>query len=318
MEKDYDIAAIGELLIDFTPIKSSPGKAAYERNPGGAPANVLVAASKLGKKTALISKVGDDCFGHFLKDTLERENVCTRGLVVSAEQATTLAFVTLDNAGDRTFDFVRKNSADVMLNADELDEELLRSCKILHFGSVSLTVEPARGTTFEAVKQAKKSGAIISYDPNYRPLLWRSSTEAIELMRQGLKYADIVKVASDELVLLTGESDYLSGAKQLLEGGARFAFVTLGDQGCFYASATGESGFVPAYVVDTVDTTGAGDTFIGVVLSRLVDCDFCPDASELRNIVAFANAAGAINTTKRGAISAMPSYEEICELCGNM
>lgn len=315
-EKCFDIAAIGELLIDFTQIEAVHDKAVYERNPGGAPANVLVAAGRLGKRTALISKVGDDSFGRFLKETVEAEGVCTRGLVVSAEHPTTLAFVTLDAGGDRTFDFMRRGSADVMLSADELDRELLNSCKVLHFGSVSLTDEPARSATFEAVKAAKAAGAVISYDPNYRPPLWKDSAESVRLMRKGLEYADIVKVSDNELELLTGETDYQAGLRKLLEIGARFALITLGAEGCCYASAAGETGYVPAFKVNTIDTTGAGDTFTGAVLSGLLDCNFNPGDGELRDIVAFANAAGALNTTKRGAISAMPSYEEICALCG--
>lgn len=310
-----DITAIGELLIDFTSLKIEKDRAVYEQNPGGAPANVLVAAQKLGKRTALIGKVGNDCFGRFLKSTVESENICTVGLVVSDEYPTTLAFVTLDEAGDRSFEFLRRKSADVMLTESDLDGALLDSCSVLHFGSVSLTDEPSRGATFKAIARAKEAGACISYDPNYRPLLWRDEAEAVELMRKGMRYANVIKVADNELTLLAGETDCLKGARKLVENGAKFSFVTLGERGCCYASASGECGYVPGFAVDVVDTTGAGDTFTGAVLSRLIDCKFSPAEGELEEIVRFANAAGALNTTKRGAIPAMPSLEEICALC---
>ena len=313
-EYEYDIVAIGELLIDFTPLKTEPGKVAYERNPGGAPANLLVAAQKLGKRTAIIAKVGNDIFGRFLKSTLEKENVSTENLIVSDEYPTTLAFVTLGDDGDRTFEFLRKKSADVMMFSGDINPGLLESCRILHFGAVSLTSEPSRSTTLDAVRTAKEAGALISYDPNYRAPLWGDETEAKSIMREAMKYADIVKVADNELELLTDETDCLKGARKIVEMGAKFAFVTLGPEGCCYAASNGENGSVPGYEVNAIDTTGAGDTFTGAILSKLIDCGFAPKKGELRNIVRFANAAGALNTTKRGAIPAMPTQEEINSL----
>lgn len=314
MGKQFDLIAIGELLIDFTLLKSDSGKVAYEQNPGGAPANVLVAAEKLGNTTAIISKVGNDIFGRFLKRTIEAERINTRGLVVTDENPTTLAFVTLDNTGERTFEFFRKNSADVMLSKADLDFDLLNSCRVLHFGSVSLTDEPSRSTTLEAVCLAKKAGAYISYDPNYRQPLWKNQDEAVNVMRKALLYADIVKVADDEIKLITGEREYRAGARKIMEAGAKFVFVTLGRDGCYYAASNGESGYVPGFEVNTVDSTGAGDCFVGAVLNGLINCGFSPTAGELLEIVKFANAAGALSTTQRGAIPSMPSRSEVEKL----
>ena len=311
MEKRFDVVAIGELLIDFTPLKFAPGNVAYERNPGGAPANVLVAAEKLGNTTAIISKVGNDIFGRFLKSTLEAEHIDTRGLVVADTNPTTLAFVSLDSKGDRTFEFLRKNSADIMLSKEELDIDLLNSCRVLHFGSVSLTDEPSRKATLEAVSIAKRAGAYISYDPNYRPLLWENQDMAVRLMRDALQYADIVKVADDEIGLITGEREYSAAAQKILEAGAKYVFVTLGREGCYYASSNGENGYVPGFEVNTVDATGAGDCFTGCVLNGLLNCEFSPAEGKLLAIVKLANAAGALSTTRRGAIPAMPERSEI-------
>lgn len=314
MAKSIDVVALGELLIDFTPLKSDEGKACYERNPGGAPANVLVMLSRLGKRTAIISKVGDDGFGHFLKETVENAGVDVSGLIESPSFNTSLAFVTLDSSGDRSFDFVRRNGADVMLSQQELSLDLIDACRVFHFGSVSMTGEPVRSSTIAAAEYAKAHGKIISCDPNYRPLLWSSEAEAVEVMGNLLRLADVVKVSAEELALLTGEKNPEEGAATLLEAGARFAFVTLGEQGCCYAARSGAHGRVPGYRVQTVDTTGAGDTFCACVLSGLLDCAFSPKQGELERIVDFANAAAALSTTKRGAISAMPCVQEIHNL----
>lgn len=311
IDKQIDVVAIGELLIDFTPLPAADGKACYERNPGGAPANVLVMLEHLGKKTAIISKVGCDSFGLYLKSVLESENVDTSGLTISRDYPTTLAFVTLNADGDRDFSFFRKYSADVMLTLNEINHGLIDSALVLHFGSVSLTAEPSRTATLETVSYAKASGKMISYDPNYRPLLWRSERDALAEMRAALDYADIVKISDSELELLCGEPDAEKGAKMILNRGAQFVFVTLGADGCYYAAANGESGHVPGYKVDAIDTTGAGDTFCGAALSGLLDCNFKPEKGRLREIVSFANAAAALNSTRRGAIPAMPYENDI-------
>lgn len=312
----FDVAALGELLIDFTPAGvSEQGTALLERNAGGAPANVLAMLARLGKKTAFIGKVGRDSFGLFLKKTLEDSGIDVSGLVVSDTEPTTLAFVTLDDQGERSFDFYRSGSADVMLRAEEVPVQLLEGCRIFHFGSVSMTDEPARAATLYAARQAKTMGKLVSYDPNFRPALWKNREEAVEAMRSGLAFADIVKVSDEEVELLTGQTDFAAGAQALVDGGAKLALVTAGERGCWYAAACG-AGYVPSIRVDAVDTTGAGDTFLGALLSGVLDCG-CPveDIVEdkLREIIRFANVAGALCTAGRGAIAAMPSREQVLE-----
>lgn len=313
--KTFDVVALGELLIDFTPAGvSERGAALFERNAGGAPANVLSMLAILGKKTAFIGKVGQDSFGMFLKKTLEGRSIDVSGLTVSNAEPTTLAFVSLDEKGDRSFDFYRTNSADVMLRKEEVPVELLRSCRIFHFGSVSMTAEPTRDATLYAARRAKELGALISYDPNFRPALWSDREEAIRVMRTGLAFADIVKVSDEEVELLTGHKDYLAGARALVDTGAKLALVTAGEQGTWYASASGDAGHVPSITVNAIDTTGAGDTFLGALLSELLDCGESLEqlsAEKLREIIRFANAAGALCTTGRGAIASMPKREQI-------
>lgn len=225
----FDIVALGESLIDFTPSgENSQGMALFARNPGGAPANVLAMAAKLGGKTAFIGKVGDDAFGAFLKKTMEDAGVDVRGLRMTREYPTTLAFVQLTPEGDRSFTFYRKPSADVMLAPAEVDRALLRDCRIFHFGSVSLTDEPCRTATLEAAREAKAAGAMISYDPNYRPFLWDSAERAREALLAALPLADIVKVSEEEMELLTGEVQLAAGADALASRGAALVLVTLG------------------------------------------------------------------------------------------
>lgn len=313
--KTFDVVALGELLIDFTPAGTSEqGAALLARNAGGAPANVLAMLAILGKKTAFIGKVGQDSFGRFLKKTLEDSSIDTTGLTVSETEPTTLAFVSLNEKGERSFDFYRTNSADVMLRRGEVPEALLEGCRLFHFGSVSMTAEPARDATLYAARRAKELGKLVSYDPNFRPALWADREEACRVMRSGLAYADVVKVSDDEVALLTGCTDFLAGAKALVDGGTKLALVTAGELGTWYASASGGAGHVPSIRVQTVDTTGAGDTFLGALLGGLLDCgealERIPDET-LRGLIRFANAAGALCTTGRGAIASMPKREHI-------
>ena len=315
--KKLDVVALGELLIDFTPAGlSDQGAALLARNAGGAPANVLAMLSILGKKTAFIGKVGRDSFGLFLKKTLGDSAIDVTGLTVSDTEPTTLAFVSLDEKGDRSFDFYRTNSADVMLRREEVPEELLASCKLFHFGSVSMTAEPARGATLYAARRAKELGKLVSYDPNFRPALWDDQEKAVRVMRSGLAFADVVKVSDGEVELLTGCGDFLAGARALVASGAKLALVTAGDQGTWYACVSGAEGHVPSIKVDAVDTTGAGDTFLGALLGGLLDCgqplEEIQDVA-LRNIIRFANVAGALCATGRGAIASMPQRERIEE-----
>lgn len=311
----YDVTAVGELLIDFTPAgKSTGGEPLFAQKPGGAPANVLAANSRLGGKTAFIGKVGDDGFGRFLRKTLEELQVDTAGLAVDPEIPTTLAFVQLDERGDRSFSFYRKPGADLMLSTSDIKKELAVECRILHFGSVSLTGEPSRSATLAAVKTAKAAGCIISYDPNYRPLLWGSADAAKEQMRAGLALADIVKVSEEEMTLLTGETDLEKGSRELAQYGAALVLISLGQQGAFYRRNE-MCGRLPTYDVKTIDTNGAGDAFLGAVHYRLREKTLEQiqklSEKELEDIISFANAAGSLTTTKSGAIPAMPTLNEI-------
>lgn len=314
----YDVAAIGELLIDFTPSGVNElGIALFGRNPGGGPPNVLAMLAKLGSKTAFIGKVGDDDFGRFLKKTLTDIGIDVTGLRMSPKYNTTLAIVQLSERGDRSFSFYRKPGADIMLREDELDNTVITGCKMFHFSSVSLTDEPSRSATLAAVKRARENGAIVSYDPNYRPLLWDDSGKASKQMRSALEYADIVKVSDNEIKLLSGESDYFEGARKIIGKGASLVFVTAGENGAYYCSRRHE-GHVPAFDVDVADTTGSGDAFMGGILFHLKDKTRAEvediGKKELEEIVRFANAAGGLTATKRGAIPAMPRTEDIMRL----
>ncbi|MBQ8783306.1 MAG: carbohydrate kinase [Clostridia bacterium] len=306
------IVTMGELLIDLTQTGECGGIPQYAANPGGAPANVAVAASLMGSETAFIGKVGNDSFGNMLVKTLKDKNVDISGIVKSDEFKTTLAVVSLDSRGERSFSFYRKNCADVNLTPDEIDIGLINSADILHFGSVSLTDEPSFSATQSVVKSAKAGGAIITYDPNYRPLLWNGETEAVAKMRCLLKFVDIIKVSEEELTLLTGEDDLSKGAEALLNEGVKIVLVTRGEKGAFYKtrSCYGEVG---ANEVSVADTNGAGDTFFGAFLS-------CLDSLEnfeknlngcLLNAVKFACVAAEISVTRSGAIPAMPTKKEV-------
>ena len=311
----FDVTAIGELLIDFTPAgASAAGDPLFAQKPGGAPANVLAANSRLGGRNAFIGKVGNDGFGDFLRGMLEKLRIDVSGLCTDPEIPTTLAFVQLGRNGERSFSFYRKPGADLMLRDSEIKSSLISGCHILHFGSVSLTGEPSRSATLSAVKSARKAGRIVSYDPNYRPLLWEDAGTAKRQMAAGLKLADIVKVSEEEMTLLTGETDLEKGSAALARFGASLIFVSLGAGGAFYRSGD-RCASLPAYDVKTIDTNGAGDAFLGAALFRLrgktlEEIRSLKDA-ELKDILLFANAAGALATTKNGAIPAMPSLEEI-------
>lgn len=307
-----DIVALGEILIDFTPSgENDQGIALFARNPGGAPANVLAMNTKLGGSSAFIGKVGADAFGAYLRSTLVRSGIDDSGLVTDPAIPTTLAFVQLDEKGDRSFSFYRKPGADMMLTSTEIRRELIDQCRIFHFGSVSLTDEPCRGATFAAAAYARQQGKRVSFDPNYRPLLWGSEEEAREQMRVGVSMADILKVSEEELTLITGQTDFEAGAQQLLEMGPALVLVSLGAKGAYYRNRS-NGGWLPAYRVETIDTTGAGDAFVGAMLWSLKDKTLEEIGSmELGGIVDFANAAGSMTTTRGGAIPALPTLEEI-------
>ena len=307
-----DIVAIGEVLIDLTQKGvDENGVAQYAANPGGAPANLAVAAARLGAKTAFVGKVGRDAFGSSLRAVLEANDVDTQGLLEDGKEHTTLAVVSVDKTGERSFSFYRNPSADVNLRAEELPEKLLKDTRVLHFGSVSLTAEPARSATLYAARAARENGCLVSYDPNYRASLWSSEEEAIREMKNALPLCDILKISDEELPLLTGTTDPAQGSALLSKLGIRLIFITLGANGAFFRLGE-QTGSVPGIPVKVGDTNGAGDTFFGAALSKLVKEDLNTlTLPRLTQIAAFANKAASITTSRHGAIPAMPRLEEV-------
>ena len=308
-----DITTIGEILIDLTQSgKTEQGIPKFDANPGGAPANLAVAAARLGARTAFIGRVGNDSFGDYLKRCLAENGVDVRGMSVDEKARTTLAVVALDERGERTFSFYRDPSADVNLSMEHVPMELLGGTKVLHFGSVSLTAEPARTATLEAAKTAKASGAYVSYDPNYRASLWPDEETAVRNMTEPLSMVDILKVSDEELPLLTGCTDPEKGSARLTDQGVRLVLVTLGAEGAFYRF-DGHTGHVPGVPCQVGDTNGSGDTFFGAALSQLVKLDSLDQLTvpELEHILAFANKAASITTSRHGAIPAMPTLAEV-------
>lgn len=308
-----DITAVGEILIDLTQSGVNElGIPVFAANPGGAPANLAVAAARLGASSAFIGKVGTDSFGTFLRNTLVENGVDVSGMVTDLHSRTTLAVVALDKQGERTFSFYRNPSADVNLSVQEISEEQLKNTKFLHFGSVSLTTDPARSATLYAAETAKKHGALISYDPNYRASLWSDEETAIAMMKQPLPMVDILKVSDEELPLLTGTEDLEEGSAILAAYGIRLVLVTLGANGAYYRLGE-KTGHVPGVKVKVGDTNGAGDTFFGAALAQLSRYEKLEDVTEeeLKSVVAVSNKAAALTTSRHGAIPAMPSREEV-------
>lgn len=307
-----DIVSIGEVLIDLTQTGSDRcGIPQFAANPGGAPANLAVAAAKLGAQTAFIGKVGADAFGRYLTQVLRESKVDIAGVAVDAKHPTTMAVVSVDASGERDFSFYRSANADVMLCREDIPDETLKQAKLVHFGSVSLTADPSRTATLDAVRRAKALGAVITYDPNYRANLWPDQQTAVRWMKAPLELVDILKVSDEELPLLTGTTDCDAGTAQLAQYGIRLIFVTLGPDGVFYrfGDQTGHVAGVPCKVGDT---NGAGDTFFGAALSKLCREELAAlTAERLEAILAFANKAASITTSRRGAIPAMPTLAEV-------
>ena len=324
MERGYDVAALGELLIDMTDNgRSGQGNVLYEANPGGAPCNVLSMLKKLGHTVGFIGKVGDDIFGHELKSVLEEVGIDTKGLVIDKDVRTTLAFVKTFEDGDRDFSFYRNPGADMMLDKDEVNADIIRNSKIFHFGTLSMTHPVVRAATLFALDQAKAAKALISFDPNIREPLWNSMDEAREQVLKGLEYCDILKISDNEIQWLTGIDDYADGVKWILSRyPARLVTVSLGKNGsmAFYRKDASSSDYVmasadPFLQEDTIETTGAGDTFNGCILHDI--CQKGLDdltADDLEKMLIFANAAASIITTRRGALYVMPEKDEIEEL----
>lgn len=308
-----DIVAVGEILIDLTQ-KGVDGKGIpqFAANPGGAPANLAVAASRLGANAAFVGKVGMDSFGDYLRSVLEENRVDVSGMAVDPAQHTTLAVVSVDGSGERSFTFYRDPSADVNLTAEDIPEALLKDTRYLHFGSVSLTADPARGATLYAARTAKALGAVISYDPNYRANLWPSEALAVERMKEPLPLVDVLKVSDEELPLLSGTSDLEKGTKALQEYGIRLILVTLGPKGAYYRFGN-VTGTVPGVKCQVADTNGAGDTFFGAALSQLSKLEGLHQLTveRLEEIIALANRAASLTTSRPGAIPAMPTKQEL-------
>ena len=312
-----DVVALGELLIDFTCVSADgEGYPTMAAHPGGAPANFLAALAKFGAKTALLGKVGSDTFGKLLTVTLEKAGIDTSGLVAAEDVFTTLAFVTLDETGNREFAFSRKPGADTQISFEELDLALIDQAKVFHFGTLSLTDEPARSATYKAVAYAKQAGKLITYDPNLRKPLWRDLEDAKQQLLWGLGQADVVKISDEEVAFLfdLGAED---GAKYILENfGVKLVFVTCGADGCFFRNEKA-SGHVPSLSgIRVVDTTGAGDIFGGSVVWQLLQLGKAPETlteEELTQAVRFACASAGLSTTKHGGISSVPAYGEVLE-----
>ncbi|RAU97360.1 carbohydrate kinase [Paenibacillus sp. YN15] len=310
-----DAAAVGEVLIDFTPAGTNEyGYQSFSANPGGAPANVMAALAKWGRKAGFIGKVGKDTFGEFLQQVLEQAGVDTRGLVLSEPCRTTLAFVHLQADGDRSFSFYRSPGADMMLTPEEVREEIVAEAGLLHFGSVSLTDEPSAAATLHAIRLARGLGKLVSFDPNLRPALWKSLDEAKARIREGLELAHIVKLSEEELEFLTGEKNLETGTELLCrEFRTPLILVTLGAEGSFFRLG-GECRRVPGRPVQAVDTTGAGDCYLAGFLHKFLEAGGALeqlDAAAVQSMAAFANAAGALITLSKGAIPAIPQLTDI-------
>ncbi len=309
-----DIITLGELLIDLTQRGSDEnGNGEFTAYPGGAPANVAVAASRLGATTGFIGKVGDDAFGRSLADTLKKDNVDISGLYYDDYQPTTMAIVSVDESGERDFSFYRKPGADTQLTVDEAVGALSADLpKILHVGSLSMTTSPGKEACEEAVKYAKENGSVISYDPNYRAALWDSEEHAIEMMKVLLPYADILKVSDEEMVMLTGTDDFEEGSRTLAEYGCGLVMVTLGADGVFVRMGS-HTATVPGFSVEVADTNGAGDTFLGAMLMQIAKgVTGSEDVwKQLLDMVRYANKAASLTCSRHGAIPAMPTLAEM-------
>ncbi len=310
----YDVTALGEILIDFTPCGLDNDIPVYAQNPGGAPLNVLAQNAILGGKTAFIGKTGKDSFGQALKKVMDKNNICTDGLAMSDEIHTTLAFVSLDENGERSFIFYRNPGADITLSVQDLNEKLIKESHIFHIGSLSTTDEPARSATYKAVNVAKEAGCIISYDPNYRKPLWKSEEIAKKAMIHLLQYTDILKVSEEELELLVETQDLIEGSKKLADFGISLICISRGDKGAFIRRGT-DCREIQGFKVKAIDTNGAGDSFFGAIHYKIKDISLQElqkmDIEDLEKIVQFGNAAGALTTTKTGAVPAMPGLKEI-------
>ncbi|HIZ47983.1 MAG TPA: carbohydrate kinase [Candidatus Gemmiger excrementavium] len=310
-----DVVALGELLIDFAPVSADEaGYPTLKAQPGGAPGNFLAALQKYGCTTALIGKVGDDAFGHLLVDTLDTLGIGTAGVVKDPAVFTTLAFVTLDATGNRSFSFARKPGADTCLRPEEVDTALLDEGKVFHFGTLSLTGEPARSATRAAVAYAKEHGKLVSFDPNLRKPLWDSEEAAKEQIEWGLHQADIVKISDEEIEFLWGISPEAGAQKLLTEYGVRLVYATLGPKGCHVANRNGSAQVASPSGIHVVDTTGAGDIFGGSAMSQFLRLNKAPEdltVAEMTAVTRFACCAASLSTQTHGGITSVVPEENV-------
>lgn len=315
MEKK-GICVAGELLIDFTPCgTSSQGQLLYARNPGGAPANVLAMAAKLGVKARLCAVVGSDNFGTFLIESMLAAGIDTRFISRTARARTTLAFVDLDERNDRSFTFYRKPGADILLTDAGIPDEAMEGCGVYHFSGVSLTDEPARGAVLRAARRAKEMGLLVSFDPNYRPFLWPQAAQARQAFEEGMRCADIIKVSEEEVAFLLGQENAAQGAAELAKQYDALVLASCGARGALAANPSGLLGRAEALPVTVADTTGAGDAFLGTILAALAGKERAAlhsmteqEAVELLHLGCM---AGSLTASKLGAIPALPEKEEL-------
>ena len=313
----FDVVALGELLIDFTENGiSGQGNPIYEANPGGAPCNVLSMLAKAGRRTAFIGKVGQDIFGNRLKETLQEVGIDISNLIMDENVRTTLAFVETLPDGDRNFSFYRNPGADMMLREEELSESLLKNTEIFHFGTLSMTHEDVRQATKRAVQIAKESGAVISFDPNLRPPLWKTLDEAKEQTAYGLSQCDILKISDNEIQWFTGEEDFDAGIRKLKEQyEIPLILLSMGKSGsrAYYKDLRVEA--APFLQENTIETTGAGDTFGGCCLHHILEYGLNNlNEERLKQMLTFANGAASIITTRKGALRVMPKLHEVEKL----
>ena len=312
-KKTIDVTALGELLVDFTMNgQSEQGNPLFEACPSGAPCNVLAFLQKMEKKTAFIGKVGNDQFGKMLKETIEEAGIHASNLIFDNQVNTTLAFVHTFKNGDRDFSFYRNPGADMMLTAAEVNEETIKQSKIFHFGTLSMTAEGVREATKKAVKTAKENGCLISFDPNLRPPLWESLELARTQMEYGFANCDILKISDNEIQFVSGKEDYDEGIQYLIDKyNIPLILLTMGADGS-RAYYKGQKVEQAGFEVDTIETTGAGDTFCGSALNYILEHDLQNlSETELAEMLKISNAAAALVTTKKGALKSMPEKEEI-------
>lgn len=317
MEKTYDVVALGELLIDFTENGiSAQGNPLFEANPGGAPCNVLSMLARLGRRVSFIGKVGKDMFGTQLEKAIAEVGIDTSGLLKDDQVPTTLAFVHTLEGGDRDFSFYRKPGADMMFSVEDLNEGMLKDCRIFHFGTLSMTAEGCREATKKAIEIAREAGAIISFDPNLREPLWDCLENAKEQTAYGISKCDVLKISDNEIQWFTGKEDYEAGVRFLQERyDVKLILVSLGREGSMAYSGNNKA-VVPAFLrEDTIETTGAGDCFGACMLHQILQKGLRTyEKTELEQMLTFANTAASIVTTRKGALRVMPTLEEIsCE-----